>query len=58
MKEIAEAVSKFGKKEIADIEGKNNPQVCFTMIKLQSGNVKINDYKNLQLDCLYNVQPF
>jgi len=41
MKEIAEAVSKFGKKEIADIEGKNNPQVCFTMIKLQSGNVKI-----------------
>jgi isoleucyl-tRNA synthetase len=41
MKEIAEAVSKFGKKEIAEIEGKNNPQVCFTMIKLPSGDVKI-----------------
>jgi isoleucyl-tRNA synthetase len=41
MKEIAEAVSKFGKKEIAEIEGKNYPHVSFTLIKLQSGDVKI-----------------
>jgi len=41
MKEIAEAISKFGKKEISELEGKNNPQVCFTMISLPSGNVKI-----------------